>query len=39
MLLWTAGRFGDRAYEVQLNKASALSPVSNAIIVWYPEYL
>jgi len=33
------GRFGDRGYEAQLNRASALSLVINAIIVWYTEYL
>jgi TnpA family transposase len=33
------GRFGDRDYEAQLNRASALSLVINAIIVWYTEYL
>ena len=33
------GRFGDRSYEAQLNRASALSLVINAIIVWDTEYL
>jgi len=33
------GRFGDRGYEAQLNRASALSLVINALIVWYTEYL
>jgi len=33
------GRFGDRGYEAQLNRASALSLVINAMIVWYTEYL
>lgn len=33
------GRFGDRSYEAQLNRASALSLVINAIIVWNTEYL
>ncbi len=28
------GRFTDRAYEAQLNRASALSLVINAIVVW-----
>jgi len=33
------GRFGDRGYEAQLNRASALSLVLNAVIVWNTEYL
>jgi len=33
------GRFGDRGYETQLNRASALSLVLNAVIVWNTEYL
>ncbi len=33
------GRFGDRGYEGQLTKASALSLVINAIIVWNTRYL
>ena len=28
------GRFTDRSYEAQLNRASALSLVINAIVVW-----
>jgi TnpA family transposase len=33
------GRYGDRGYEAQLNRASALSLVINAIIVWNTRYL
>ena len=33
------GRFSDRSYEAQLSRASALSLVLNAIIVWNTEYL
>lgn len=33
------GRFGDRGYEDQLNRASALSLVINAIVVWNTRYL
>ncbi len=33
------GRFGDRGYEAQLNRASALSLVINALIVWDTTYL
>jgi TnpA family transposase len=33
------GRFSDRGYEAQLSRASALSLVINAIIVWNTEYL
>ncbi len=33
------GRFGDRGYEAQLTRASALSLVINAIIVWNTRYL
>ena len=33
------GRFGDRAYEAQLNRASALSLAINAIVVWNTRYL
>ena len=32
------GRFTDRGYEVQLNRASALSLVLNAIVVWNTRY-
>jgi TnpA family transposase len=33
------GRFGDRNYEAQLNRASALSLAINAIVVWNTRYL
>lgn len=33
------GRFGDRGYEAQLNRASALSLAINAIVVWNTRYL
>ena len=33
------GRFGDSGYEAQLNRASALSLVINAITVWNTRYL
>ena len=33
------GRFGDRGYEAQLNRASALSLVINALTVWNTRYL
>jgi hypothetical protein len=33
------GRYGDRGYEAQLNRALALSLVINAIIVWNTRYL
>jgi hypothetical protein len=33
------GRYGDRGYEAQLNRASALSLVVNAIIAWNSRYL
>jgi len=33
------GRFPDRGYEAQLNRATALSLVINAIIVWNTRYL
>jgi TnpA family transposase len=33
------GRFGDRGYEAQLHRASALSLVVNAVVVWNTEYL
>jgi TnpA family transposase len=33
------GRFGDRGYEAQRNRASALSLVINALIVWDTTYL
>jgi len=33
------GRFGDRSYEAQLSRASVLSLVINAIIVWDTAYL
>jgi TnpA family transposase len=33
------GRYADRGYEAQLNRASALSLVINAIIVWNTRYL
>ncbi|MBW3578155.1 MAG: transposase [Actinobacteria bacterium] len=33
------GRFGDRGSEAQLNRASALSLVINAIVVWNTRYL
>jgi TnpA family transposase len=32
------GRFHDRGYEAQLNRASALSVVINAIAVWNTRY-
>jgi hypothetical protein len=32
------GRFTDRGYEAQLNRASALSLVLNAIVVWNTRY-
>jgi hypothetical protein len=32
-------RYGDRSFEAQLNRASALSLVINAIIVWNTRYL
>ncbi len=32
------GRFHDRGYEAQLNRASALSLVINAIAVWNTRY-
>ncbi|GAC1299955.1 MAG: Tn3 family transposase [Ktedonobacteraceae bacterium] len=32
------GRFADRGYEAQLNRASALSLVLNAIVVWNTRY-
>jgi hypothetical protein len=32
-------RFPDRGYEAQLNRASALSLVINAIVVWNTRYL
>lgn len=34
-----SGRVGDRSSEAQLNRASALSLVINAIIVWNTAYL
>ena len=34
-----AGRFPDRDYEAQLDRASALSVVINAIVVWNTRYL
>jgi TnpA family transposase len=33
------GRFGDRGYEAQLNRASALSLIINALTVWNTRYL
>ena len=33
------GRLGDRGYEAQLNRASALSLVINALTVWNTRYL
>ncbi len=33
------GRFGDRGYEAQLGRASCLSLVLNAMIVWTTRYL
>src|SRR5437899_3026106 len=33
------GRFGNRGYEAQLNRASALSLVINALTVWNTRYL
>jgi len=33
------GRFGDRGYEAQLTRASALSLVINALVVWNTRYL
>lgn len=35
VLFGRQGRLGDRAYEAQLNRASALSVAINAIVVWY----
>ena len=32
------GRFADRGYEAQLNRASALSLVLNAMVVWNTRY-
>jgi TnpA family transposase len=39
IFLGRQGRFGDRGYEAQLNRASALSLVINALTVWNTRYL
>jgi TnpA family transposase len=38
ILFGRQGRFTDRGYEAQLNRASALSLVINAIVVWNTRY-
>ena len=38
ILFGRQGRFTDRSYEAQLNRASALSLVINAIVVWNTRY-
>ena len=39
MFFGRQGRFGERGYEAQLNRASALSLAINAIVVWNTRYL